>query len=295
MYLPKVTIILLLSLSYEISGILNWELANCSISLSATSYCGVTSIPRHKFTGNSAGFIVFSTIYNEKYDAEGYIGYRPVDKMIYVVFRGSYSIANWIADLDYFTTPYPGCANCRVHLGFYNYEQSIIKDIIKDVISLQKKFPEYGVISTGHSLGAACASLVAADLIMAGIKTTLINFGSPRFANKELSEYLSTLIPSITRVTHHRDLVPHIPPALQGFQHISGEYYEDVDGSVRECSGYEDPTCSDQFTLSTSLYDHYFYLGVTMSCDTENNNITRKILEQLKYDAQKLSLRGVHY
>ena len=47
-------------------------------------------------------------------DTQGFIGYLPSDDSIYVVFRGSESMRNWIADLtvdkhDYKT--YPEC-NC---------------------------------------------------------------------------------------------------------------------------------------------------------------------------------------
>lgn len=68
----------------------------------------------------------------------------------------------------------------------------------------------------------------------------LMNFGSPRVGNDEWAEYASNKIVSKSRVTHHKDMVPHCP-MHERFTHISGEYYQD-DSGLKECTGYEDPT-----------------------------------------------------
>ena len=89
----------------------------------------------------------------------------PSDKSIYVVFRGSSSIRNWITNLDAYKTPYtsyPAC-NCEVHKGFYNAEQIVIGNIISEVKKLKSisALSTYEVKTTGHSLGAALAQLTA--------------------------------------------------------------------------------------------------------------------------------------
>jgi len=95
----------------------------------------------------------------------GFVGYLPSDKSIYVVFRGSSSIRNWITNLDAYKTPYtsyPAC-NCEVHKGFYNAEQIVIGGIISEVKRLKSisTLSSYSVKTTGHSLGAALAQLTA--------------------------------------------------------------------------------------------------------------------------------------
>ena len=53
----------------------------------------------------------------------GFVGYLPSDKRIYVSFRGSSNIENWIADLEVTFTDYGAdcCGqSCKVHKGFYN-------------------------------------------------------------------------------------------------------------------------------------------------------------------------------
>ena len=95
----------------------------------------------------------------------GFVGYLPSDKSIYVVFRGSSSIRNWITNLDAYKTSYtsyPAC-KCEVHKGFYGAEQIVIGGIISEVKRLKSisSLSTYSVKTTGHSLGAALAQLTA--------------------------------------------------------------------------------------------------------------------------------------
>ena len=284
---------LLISASRNTGEEFDWGLANTSVSLSATAYCGSKSIHGHIFSGFATGFVETLLINGEEFDEEGFIGYRNTDEKIYVVFRGSYSLLNWLADLSFITTVYPYCDRCRVHLGFFRYEQAIIKTVIDHVLQLKEKFPTYHVVVTGHSLGAACAALTAADLIRVGINASIYNFGSPRFGNKELSAYLSMLIPVVVRVTHYKDLVPHIPTVSQGYVHLEGEWYEDERGALHNCTGTEDPHCSDMWTYSANIADHFRYLGVWMTCDSANNNVTALMIDAVRYAGISDGLSGL--
>lgn len=58
-------------------------------------------------------------------------------------------------------------------------------------------------------------------------------------------------------------MVPHCP-MHERFTHISGEWYEPDDTvKLNACTGFEDPTCSYQWSV-TSIDDHLYYLGLTM-------------------------------
>lgn len=59
-----------------------------------------------------------TVIENKTLDGYGFVALLP-DNSIAVVFRGSSSLRNWIANIDIIKTPYPGCADCEVHAGFY--------------------------------------------------------------------------------------------------------------------------------------------------------------------------------
>ena len=178
----------------------------------------------------------------------------PSQKSIYVVYRGSTSIADWANNLDAILTSYPKCSGCEVHKGFYNAEQGVINYITDYVQTLRAKFPDYTVVVTGHSLGAAMATLTTLDFMDKGISPIrMFNFGSPRVGNTKFAEYASGRIGDRNRNTHHKDMVPHVP-MHERFTHISGEWYED-DAGLHECTGYEDPNCAYQWNI-THIDDH---------------------------------------
>ena len=102
----------------------NTSQATKSVWLSEYAYCGHDQYTQITFGGPVAGFIVKSVIYDILDDTNGYIGYLPSDNSIYVVFRGSESILNWVTNLSTTKTAYtsyPEC-NCEVHKGFYDAE-----------------------------------------------------------------------------------------------------------------------------------------------------------------------------
>ena len=77
---------------------------------------------------------------------------------------------------------------------------------------------------------------------------------------------MDDLLPNKSRLTHLRDVIVHTPPAAFGYEHISGEWYDDG-REVRECFGFEDKSCADQWRAdSLSFADHLTYLNVTMIC-----------------------------
>ncbi len=151
-----------------------------SVWLSAAASCGHENYLTHVFKGPTTGFVVTKVIYDSRDDTQGYIGYLPSDKSIYVVYRGSESTKNWITNLDAFKTPYTTFSECgcQVHKGFYEAEQKVISGVISEVKALQSAHSGYAVKVTGHSLGAALAQLTSMDLVKAGISTSVTTSAS---------------------------------------------------------------------------------------------------------------------
>lgn len=274
MYISCIQLLLLMSISavavgQELRGsALDMNAAMISLSHSQNSYCGSpdTYLTRSYSSGYFQGFVPTYRV-NADHDTQGYIGYNSAQQTIFVVFRGSESISNWFANLDAILTNYPLCSGCSVHKGFYTSEQSAIGGIITELKSLKSKFPSYNIIITGHSLGAAIATLVAADLKNIGIgPVRLFNFGSPRIGNTEFATWFSSTITDRNRITHHKDIVVH-SPMHERFTHISNEYYEPDNNvnpvNVNICNGYEDNNCSYQWHI-TSIDDHLWYLGMPL-------------------------------
>jgi hypothetical protein len=245
--------------------------ANISVWLSAAAFCNVGGYKEHVFQGPTTGFEVTAPIYDARTDAQGYVGVLPSDKSIYVVFRGSGSTRNWIANLDAWKvdyTSFPEC-NCKVHKGFYEAEQAVIGAIIKEVTRLKQLHPKYAVKVTGHSLGAALSQLASMDLYKAGFDVSVYNYGQPRTGDKAYATFATERVPT-WRVTHNRDEVPHLPFTKgMEYYHVCQEQFEDEFGNLRTCdTSCEDPTCADQFKANeVNGDDHLIYLGLVMSCE----------------------------
>jgi hypothetical protein len=242
----------------------DWNFGTLSLWHSENSYCDPDSYLTRPYTGVLEGFVPTYAINDPPHDTHGVIGYTTSQSTIYVSFRGSESIQNWLDNLDVKTVTYPACSKCEVHEGFYKAEQSCFSSVLSEVKSLKQKFPSYSVIVTGHSLGAALATLTAYDLQQNGVSgVRMFNFGSPRVGNDEFAAWGSSYISDFSRVTHHKDMVVH-SPMHERFTHISHEWYQPGDTvDVTACSGYEDPKCSYQWHI-TSIDDHLMYLGLEM-------------------------------
>ena len=238
--------------------------------MSQAAYCGKDEYLKHVWTGPLTGFVATAVLYNEKHDTEGFVGYLPSDHSVHVSFRGSSSMANWMSDLNATKSDYsdPDCHKCEVHDGFWTAEQSVLTELFAAVADVALIYGTRSVKTTGHSLGAALAQLAAMDLQKAGYSVSMINFGQPRVGNRYYADLSALKLPNQYRVTHHKDLVPHVPVELMGFRHSTTEVYEDKDGIIKVCSATEgeDKHCSDKFPFPAyGPLDHMVYLGTVMS------------------------------
>ena len=247
----------------------DWPTANATVTLSALAYCGNATIMSGNYNGSITvgDFSPVSIIYNKYYDVNGFIGISNINRAIYVIFRGSMTITNWLDDFETLMTSYPFCTSCSVHAGFYYSAQSVKNDVVRAVQALYKTYPSYEVIVGGHSLGAALATLTAVNLFNNDITNLRhFSFGSPRLGNAAAAAYISNLLPEIVRTTHYKDIVPHNPFTHFGYVHVSGEWYETEKGVLGMCMGYEDVHCADQWTFEENIADHMRYLGRSMWC-----------------------------
>jgi len=258
--------VIALSVMSLTSASLDWQMTNLTLNHAQNTYCSPTTYQSRAYKGILAGFVPTYTINDTSKDTHGYIGYHEGQKAIYVSFRGSESAQNWLDDLDVALTTYPapGCTNCEVHKGFYEAETSCFPDVLNQVKTLKTTYPDFQVVVTGHSLGAALATLVSIDLINSNISPVrMFNYGSPRVGDTNFANYAGAVIKDRNRITHHKDMVPH-SPMHERFTHHSGEWYEPSDDVVLSaCVDNEDPNCSYQWHV-TSISDHLYYLGLSM-------------------------------
>jgi len=132
-----------------------------------------------------------------------------------LVFRGtSGKLENWIHNFNVFPSKWP--SGGWVHKGFKKVFDGIWDDIHTALLSINRP-----IFYTGHSLGAALATLAAS------LKPprSLYTFGSPRVGNTAFIHSLKGI--QIYRVINSGDIVSSTPPSLIPikFFHAGESYY----------------------------------------------------------------------
>jgi len=255
--------------SYDKSDALNY------VYYAYSAYCPPSALSSWSCCfckGNTVGFQATAYLSGNFYDTHVFVGYHTARKEIIVSFRGTVptSIANWLDDIVYLQVngPFNG-TSVKVHAGFLQSYQSVSSGVLSQVMSLTSKFPDYNLVLTGHSLGAAQVTLLAMDLAYNyGMKNAyLVTFGSPRVGNPAFAVAFNNVYASRTwRITHDHDIVPHVP--LQNmltntYHHVGAEVWYQDNGAVTVCNNDgEDPNCSNGNFFDTSIPDHLTYLGV---------------------------------
>ncbi|RFU31340.1 hypothetical protein B7463_g4967, partial [Scytalidium lignicola] len=196
-------------------------------------------------------------------DSCGYMALDHKKRRIIIAFRGTYSIANTIADLSTIPqeyVPYPGdpgdgdgdearkeekeqpkCTNCTVHTGFWTSWQNSRDYIVPIIKELRNTHPDYDLHLVGHSLGGAVAALAGLEFKMEGWNPTITTFGEPKLGNAGLRNYIDAVFDMpqaksasgntiqeggrYRRVTHVDDPVPLLPLHEWGYRPHAGEVY----------------------------------------------------------------------
>lgn len=158
-------------------------------------------------------------------DVAGFLSVDTANKLLVLSFRGSRTISNWIANLDFGQADASSlCIGCKAHSGFLKAWTVVSDDVMPPLVSAMAKYPGFRLVLTGHSFGGAVAALGATALRKAGYKLDLYTYGQPRVGNTALATYMTNQ-GSMYRVTHSNDIVPKLPPPLLGYTHASPEYW----------------------------------------------------------------------
>ena len=177
---------------------------------------------------------------------------------IVVGIRGSKDFANTVEDMEFLLVKAPfGPSDIRVDDGFLRAWKSIRDAAVAGVESAQGRCGgNCSVLFTGHSLGAAMASLGAAEVAAAGKhEVQLYTFGSPRVGNKAWASWAASVLAgskgaASMRMRREQDIVPAVPPRSIGYEHLPTEVYNKhapgANDSYVVCDGSgEDPSCGD--------------------------------------------------
>ncbi|CAD5222630.1 unnamed protein product [Bursaphelenchus xylophilus] len=232
----------------------------------------------------------FLTKYITPCDAENttipcfsFIAVNHEDKALMISFRGStsaYQVYHVVYDtlrkkeVDAFN---------GTKIGYYFYhafDQMWNKGMKKDFERYEKQFKEYQIWITGHSLGGALASLLAASIVFNypqhSERVVLYTYGEPRVGNKKFADFLDSNVKNSFRVIHNKDLVVNIPPLDENrFYHRKNAVF--YQNNMKEgddfilCNG-TDQYCTKKYTrFPPSVRDHHYYYGVWASRYGRNN------------------------
>uniref|UniRef100_A0A7E4UNV3 Lipase_3 domain-containing protein n=1 Tax=Panagrellus redivivus TaxID=6233 RepID=A0A7E4UNV3_PANRE len=212
----------------------------------------------------------------------GFTAVNHNDKMILIGFRGSSGAAQIVNEVFEALGPMvPSDIGGNVSQYFYNAQTLIWSSGMKDdFIKSKNKYPNYSVLVTGHSLGGAVASLTAGTIIKmkyaSAENVLLYTLGQPRVGDTAFVKAHDSLVPNSFRITHNKDIVPHIPPEhFSGYyHHKSEEWYQKEDMGTSaihvECDSDESNSCSDGNFFDLSVPDHLHYFNKDVS--TYGNN-----------------------
>ena len=208
------------------------------------------------------GFTLVRTL-NDKY-GDMFIGLWTTSQsnsvQLYVVVRGTQTESEWKKDLEASQVVWP-TEPCQVHKGFLDVYNQNRMELLESINSIKPSF----IVFTGHSLGAAVATLASVDMATTKLTVDPIMvsyvFASPRVGNVEFSTFADSNV-KLYRIVNNADLVNDLPfpvhPNIRGkhipfiYQHAGTAVTFDINwGSImnnhlipiyKNC--LEDPKCS---------------------------------------------------
>lgn len=203
----------------------------------------------------------------------GYTAVSQKEKAIIISFRGTTNQKQLMLEAKSAmtrarTSVAGGGTVCKY---FYDAYASVWNGgMSEELIRLKGLYPDYDLWVTGHSMGAALAT-VAADVIAAtnifpGERMKVITYGEPRVGDEDFANAHDDLLPYKYRVTHRGDIVTQLPPKdLLGYRHHRYEVWynnnmSDGDGHV-VCLSPEDNSCSNRVKIGLTWTDHTSYFG----------------------------------
>lgn len=197
--------------------------------------------PTYKFDGITENAVLIS---DPKTDTQGAI--LPEGTAATIVFRGSESSEDWETDLNTTleraqfdqkvvrelivgpqekTYPYaaPSSSGALMHRGFVAAYFAVREQIHNYI----KSSAVSSVVTTGHSLGGALATLCAVDIqynFSDKVTIEAYTYGAPKVGNDGFRDSYNQRVPNSYRIVHGMDIVPELPRWWQGYRAVDQEF-----------------------------------------------------------------------
>ncbi|WP_410768567.1 lipase family protein [Fontibacillus sp. BL9] len=144
---------------------------------------------------------------------------------IIIAFRGTSSTTDWISDAIASQMRFKYIKeDCLTHRGFTHIYSSARDGIMSALTNLS---PDKTLYITGHSLGAALATLCAIDLAANTVFSSpvLYTFGSPRVGNPAFAKAFTNYVERSYRIANQFDIVTYAPPSIYKLPKREKKYY----------------------------------------------------------------------
>jgi triacylglycerol lipase len=155
------------------------------------------------------------------------------DDLAVLAFRGTQSdnLRDWMTDAKILLVP--GCSG-KVHAGFLEGVNWIWTDLLRELPRFRQNNQRLFV--TGHSLGAALATVATAKLQEAKQPVDgLYTFGSPRVGDKKFADAFDQVFGQRAfRLVNNNDVVTRVAPRAMNYSHVSRCLYFDAKSKLQD-------------------------------------------------------------
>ncbi|CAD5232353.1 unnamed protein product [Bursaphelenchus xylophilus] len=226
------------------------------------------------------------------HDCFGYVALLHKKKALAIGFRGSTSAIQLLTQAtSALGHKVPFLEDMGKINRYFHHAYKLLWERMEDKITDSiKKYPDYKVWISGHSLGGALASLVSATLVRNEIvkleQTENYSFGQPRVGEIVFASRFKEVIPNYFRIAHAKDIVTYLFPRKFGYRHFPNEvwYPSDMTSNTTYsiCKDFTDPECHDESNRD-NVEDHRMYFGVHVGrygkagCPLLNLNTTDEV------------------
>ena len=177
-----------------------------------------------------------SLLYNNKEDPIFGIMFY-FQNILWIIFRGTLSVKEFAQDLDIKQSPFSISSNKQnklllsqivssdlqpsVHNGFL----SVYNNFKIKMFNTINKYKPSKIVVSGHSLGAAIATIAGLDIKDKNHNVTVYNFASPRVGDINFCKAIQTVNLSLYRIVNTEDIIPTLPmPVMLNLENPDNPY-----------------------------------------------------------------------
>jgi hypothetical protein len=143
---------------------------------------------------------------------------------IYLCFQGSNGLTDWLH--NFLAIPKPQrFMSATVHAGFLRAWRSGSDTVMKELLALTERLPNFKIVFCGFSHGAAIAQLAAHNwFTCTGNRCQCVIFGSPKLAWGAETQRLLNDSMTLTNWINPADVVTAVPLHRWGFRHVRMDF-----------------------------------------------------------------------